>query len=181
MAKAASIEQMFSPGVFGRFWVKVKVGREDECWPWRGCTDPSGYGRFTVVGGRRPKTRVASRVAYALSVKDPGGKHVLHRCDNPPCCNPAHLFLGTHADNMRDMGDKGRHGCRGRNGTKHPQAKLSDEDVYDIRARRDAGENSRVIARDYPISCGAVRGIGNRRSWKHLPERKSHAVVAGRG
>ena len=86
-------------------WKYVKVGGADECWPWQAASRRRGYGIFSVL----KKDYVASRVAYQLATgTDPGELFVLHRCDNPPCCNPAHLFLGTHSDNMRDMVAKGR-------------------------------------------------------------------------
>ena len=88
-----------------RFWPKVdRSGGLGACWPWTGATGDRGYGHFWD-GARY---RHASRVAWILTHEDPGPLFVLHRCDNPPCCNPAHLFLGTHQDNMDDMTEKGR-------------------------------------------------------------------------
>lgn len=88
-----------------RFWEKVdKSGGPDACWPFKGALS-HGYGRLAIPGQTGD---IASRVAYRLSVADPGALDVLHRCDNPPCCNPAHLFLGTALDNMHDMIAKGR-------------------------------------------------------------------------
>jgi hypothetical protein len=82
----------------------------DDCWLWTGSLDLKGYGTVR----RRGKTARAHRVAYQLWVGDiPNGLHVLHRCDLRSCCNPQHLWLGTHADNMRDMATKGRVVTRG--------------------------------------------------------------------
>jgi uncharacterized protein YjiS (DUF1127 family) len=87
------------------FWSKVKRGGPDECWPWLAATNEKGYG---VVGGKDGTTK-ANRVAWKLTNGPiPDGKCVLHRCDNPPCCNPGHLFTGTRGDNNRDMHAKGR-------------------------------------------------------------------------
>lgn len=99
------------PGKFAipieeRFWGKVNRIGFEECWEWMAARDPNGYGR---IGGKRPRAELAHRVAYRLTRGDiPLGLHVCHSCDNPPCCNPNHLFLGTDLDNNRDMRAKGR-------------------------------------------------------------------------
>lgn len=90
-----------------RFWEKVDKRGDDECWEWKGTRDRRNYGHFSPLGGER--TRQAHRVAYEmLHGPQPSHLFVCHRCDNPPCCNPAHLFLGTAADNTHDMLAKGR-------------------------------------------------------------------------
>lgn len=89
-----------------RFW--SKVDKSGECWLWKSSRGPKGYGQFTVKRGSNPV--LTHRLAWELtSGPIEGGLFVLHRCDNPPCCNPEHLFLGTNADNVRDMMSKGRH------------------------------------------------------------------------
>ncbi len=93
----------------GMFESKVDIKGEDECWNWTGCKSKAGYGQF--LG------QYAHRIAYEMYTGERVYHlHVLHRCDNPSCVNPSHLFLGTHADNMRDMKDKGR----SRNGSTGP-------------------------------------------------------------
>ena len=88
-----------------RFWENVdRSAGPDGCWPWIKARMPSGYGMIGI--GRRPA--LTHRVAWELAHAHPGDAHVLHRCDNPPCCNPAHLFLGTNSDNIADRVEKGR-------------------------------------------------------------------------
>lgn len=87
-----------------RFWGKVQVGAPAACWPWAGALS-GGYGMFWV-GGR---SQHASRVSYAIANGPiPGGLYACHSCDNPRCVNPAHLFLGSQQDNVRDMHNKRR-------------------------------------------------------------------------
>ena len=89
-----------------RLWAKVQRAGPDECWPWTGAVDSDGYGRIGLGG----TARLVHRVVYELEVGPiPDGMEVRHTCDNPPCCNPAHLLPGTHAENMADMVERGRH------------------------------------------------------------------------
>jgi hypothetical protein len=92
-----------------RFWRLVAVGADHECWPWTGAKNSKGYGRFKV----ERRLLCAHRVAVHLTCDDPSALAnpktlVLHQCDNPPCCNPAHLRLGTASDNAREMMQRGR-------------------------------------------------------------------------
>jgi hypothetical protein len=88
------------------FWGKVKRGSPEECWPWKGARNPAGYGKILVDGVHID----THRVAYMLAVGPIGELLVCHKCDNPPCCNPQHLWLGTCSDNLRDAVAKGRMG-----------------------------------------------------------------------
>lgn len=115
-----------------RFWPKVdRSGGPEACWLWTGTKIPSGYGY--VWTGKRDMG--AHRVAWMLAhgTEPPSHLRVCHRCDNPSCVNPAHLFLGTNSDNMRDCVAKGRHVRVSLKGTANPRAKLSDRDVVELR------------------------------------------------
>ena len=130
---------------------------------------PDGYG----VTWASERLMRAHRVAYALVEGPiPEGLEVLHRCDNPPCCNPAHLFIGTKSDNMRDMAAKGRQVMQARperrtygqrtnppRGEAHYRAKLTDSQVAEIRDRRSGGEGLRLIAERFGISVAHVHRL----------------------
>lgn len=145
-----------------RFWSKVDRV-EGGCWEWRGSILTSGYGQFWCQGGPHK----AHRIAWVLEngkipdSDDKGyyGLHVCHHCDNPSCVNPAHLFVGTHADNMRDMAVKGR-----AKGIPRTPRKLSDDDAIAI--RNDARPLAEIAAQ-YGVSTPMVSmiRIGKRRQF----------------
>lgn len=92
-----------------RLWRRVNKNAPNGCWEWGGWRHEHGYGRIRAVSTGKSKFLRTHRVSWAIhNGPVPVGMDVLHRCDNPPCCNPAHLFLGTDADNMNDMAAKGR-------------------------------------------------------------------------
>ena len=114
-----------------RFWSNVDIRSADECWSWKASRDHNGYGQFSVSSVLSQAKMGSHRLAYLLAtgcVAD--GACVMHRCDNPACCNPAHLGVGTHRDNMQDRVRKGRNAHGERNG----MAKLTREQVAEIRA-----------------------------------------------
>jgi hypothetical protein len=144
-----------------RFWEKVDVRGVDECWPWLASTKQGGYGKLAGGDGR---ILLAHRVAYQLAVGTiPAGLVVCHRCDNPGCVNPNHLFLGSQADNLRDMHAKGR-GNPPR-GNLHPKARLTDAIVLAI---RNDTRSHRQLARVYGIGKSTVGMIKAGVTWKHL-------------
>lgn len=145
-----------------RFWSKVETRASNKCWPWMGSRTATGYGQFWNEG----KMRKASRVAYELETGlNPGRLHVLHRCDNPPCCNPAHLFTGTHRDNMDDMNQKGRQV----RGVKCASSKLDDSKVAEIRAKYSPRKvTQKMLAAEYGISSRIVFDVIHRRWWQHV-------------
>ena len=130
----------------------------DACWPWKGATNKDGYGKTWVSG----KFLQAHRLSWELANGPiPVGLSICHKCDNPPCVNPQHLFTGTTAANMADRNRKGRHA----HGARHYRAKLNAEQVVSIRNDTRVG---RVIAEEYGIHTETVYGIKNRWSWKHF-------------
>lgn len=150
-----------------RFWEKVDVRGPDECWPWLASTNPAGYGRFNVGGSNQ----IASRVAYEL-VNGPlgDGMQALHRCDNPPCCNPTHLFEGTNGDNIRDMFAKGR-GNRTTQpkGEAHGKARLTAAKVLQMRAMYATGRFTlEDLSATFSTSVSNVHTVVTRQTWTHI-------------
>ncbi len=157
----------FQEDIVERFWAKVEMGGVEDCWPCLHAMKDGRYGVFTADG----RSYAAHRVAWELTNGPiPDGMHVLHLCDNRPCCNPRHLFLGTHQDNMRDRNEKGRQ-ARGEKtvhphpGEKNGRAKLTSEQVVEIRQRRSAGEYLKVLSADYGVSLGQIGHIARGDSW----------------
>lgn len=150
--------------VLQRFWSKVEKRSETECWPWTAGKDKRGRGMFQM-GGRN---RIASRVALELSgVTVPADRAVCHHCDNPTCCNPSHLFIGTQADNMADAAQKKR--MEGQKGEKHNAAKLTDEIVLECRRRYAAGGiMAKDLAKEFGVSGTSMQKAINGENWKHL-------------
>lgn len=139
-----------------RFWEKVERRGPDECWPWTGSTFAArgGYGKLSD----RRSVLYAHRVSYELAHGDPGAMCVLHRCDNPQCVNPAHLFLGTRTDNSADKVAKGRQRSGSLRGAANPMARLDESEVASIRAL--AGTMSaNAIGRRFGVSGTHVRRI----------------------
>jgi HNH endonuclease len=149
-----------------RFWAQVnKDGPEyptlGKCWVWTGVLN-KGYGCFRF-GNETHAYRASWIIHYG---KIPEGMRVLHKCDNPPCVNPEHLFLGTAADNSADMARKGRAGA----------SKFTFEQVKDIRTRfigspggqHHKGGNARQLAEEFGVTPGAILSVVRRRSYKHI-------------
>lgn len=133
------------------------------CWVWQKYRNRRGYGCMTM---RASLSFLAHRVSYTL-FRDavPSGMMVCHHCDNPPCCNPSHLFVGTRQDNMDDMKRKGRSPA----GTASPNSKLTDADVMEIRRRYEAGERTEDIATRFNIKARNVSWVATGKAWSHLP------------
>jgi hypothetical protein len=169
-------------GIAERFW--PKVDRSGDCWLWTAGKAGKGYG-VLMVGSRRDGNKrmaYAHRVSYEMARGPiPPGMLVRHSCDTPACVNPAHLSLGKHLDNSRDAVERGRttagdrHPWRAnpaliRKGERHHGAKLTDQQVREIRERYAAGDISqRQLGAEYGIQQGAVSAIIRRAKWSHLP------------
>jgi hypothetical protein len=146
-----------------RFMPKVEPEPNTGCWLWTGSATAAGYGSVWRDG----KAQYAHRLAHEMFIGPvPAEALVCHTCDTPACVNPAHLWLGTDADNAADREAKGR----GRNlrGEHLPFTKLTADDVLTIRARVAAGEGQRALGREYGMSYGAVSCIVHRRTWRHI-------------
>lgn len=170
MATAANLARPILPRIEAaaeqiavRFWGKVRHGTRDECWPWTGYRSPGGYGRFQLGG--YPAN--AHRVAWALHNNcDPAPNLiVMHQCDNPPCCNPRHLRLGTALDNMRDKVSKGRHSYVTRRGEQASSSRLTQAQVASI--LRDI-RVARLIAPEYGVHISTISAIRCGVSWGHF-------------
>lgn len=147
----------------------IRFGTREECWPWTGAKTEHGYGRINI-GGRVVK---AHRVAYRELVGEiPDNSDVCHTCDNPPCCNPQHLFLGDARLNAQDMVSKGRHKHCVFHGESHPAAKLRTAQVEEIRG---SAEPSRALSQRYGVSMTTIQNIRNGTSWCGQP-RSAHEV-----
>lgn len=144
-----------------RFWKRVE--RREGCWGWSGNKNSDGY---AVIGRGTSRTVTASRVSWELhSGPIPRGLFVCHTCDNPECVNPAHLFLGTHANNMADMAEKGRSTI----GLRNPNVKLTEDKVRDI---RDGSGTRKEKAERHGVSIETVYQIRTGKTWRHLINRE---------
>lgn len=145
-----------------RFWSHVSIV-SGECWRWRG-GKRGQYGVFFYQGKREGAHRVSFIINFGPIPRD---RDVLHRCDNPLCVNPDHLFLGTHAENMHDMKAKGR--AKAPCGDKANAGKLNTEQVRQIREYLKMGLSQRTIADFYGVSSAAISNIHTGTTWNHLP------------
>ena len=147
-----------------RFWSRVKKG--PGCWTWLGgLNKPDGYGQILVDG----RHKLAHQVAWCIAHPEetiPPRQCVLHRCDNPQCVNQEHLFLGTHADNMHDMFDKGRR--EPARGEQHGHARLTTTDVLAIRSSNAQGTSMHRLAKEFGVARSTIQSVVRRNTWTHV-------------
>lgn len=142
-------------------WSQVIKGKPDECWPWTGRTAPFGYGRISRKNWVKPQAIESHRATFLLT-------HgylppvVMHTCDNPPCCNPAHLVAGSHRANALDRYAKGRTAKGEGNGN----SVLTEAEVLAIRS---SPLSIRKAAKVFGVSSRTIMLIRQRKAWKHLP------------
>jgi len=159
-----------------RFWPKVQ--KSEGCWLWTAYVDLNGYGEMHLKS-EKGRCERAHRVSWMINRGPiPEGMDVLHKCDNPPCVNPDHLFLGTQKDNVLDCIKKGRNPTilygPGLKGEQHGMSKLTEKQVIDIRHRYVAGvnafyrSNKDELAKEFGISPNHIWQICKGRVWKHL-------------
>lgn len=153
--------RIFIAEVERRFWEKVQKGAEDECWPWVGSRNNTGYGVIHVMRVRYS----AHRLAYELTHGEIGpGLDIRHRCDNPPCVNPRHLETGTRLQNMRDKCERGRQP----RGSAHGASVLNEAQVSEIKIMLAAGKTTVDIAPIYNVSEGTIQAIRRGQTWGHV-------------
>ncbi len=151
-----------------RFW--AKVDKTDGCWDF---TDLSnGYGRMRI-GGKKGKHYLAHRLSYiihhplTIDLMEHPDICVCHRCDNPKCVNPAHLFLGSQQDNHRDMVSKGR--IADKRGEKHHLVKLTEQQVREIRTRyAEGGITQKELSYEYGVRSEHINKLIHRKCWSHI-------------
>lgn len=158
---------ILSPKYIERFWARVAVKGPDDCWEWQFCLDRGGYGIMVVSGLRVRAHRISWVIAHGPI---PDGLVICHHCDNRACVNPAHLFIGTLADNNADMYAKGRENIVKIIGERNGSAKLTADDVRAIRDAVRQGVIGSVLADRYGLNRKTIYRIVHRRSWAHLTD-----------
>lgn len=182
MAKTNLTPPTLNVNTIKRFWLRVIRNEPTDCWPWiaRGkrIHPASKYGKFSIGPKGNCRTFRAPRIAHFISTGE-WPELVMHLCDNPPCCNPAHLRSGTAKENIIDAALKGRMARGNRNGAhlhpervprgeQHGQSKLTADEVQAIRRLYSQGSSYSMLSRQYGVTVQAIALIAHRRTWKHL-------------
>ena len=146
------------------FWSRVDSRGPDECWPWTGAAS-KGYGSMGISGKNHGTHRLAYMYYFGV---DPKNFVVMHKCDNPTCCNPRHLCLGTQQDNIKDRVLKKRTAGTFQSGERHAKAKLSWAAVDDIRS----GTGCKEYCERYGVSRNTVQMVRRGEIWTDANARK---------
>jgi HNH endonuclease len=154
------------PPIEQRLWDKVQKAGDDECWEWTGSRTQAGYGSISY----KNRHHYAHRLIYELTHGPiPKNMLVCHTCDNPPCVNPSHLWIGTKGDNNRDMRDKGRDSTHNAaRGERQGSAKLTEQSVRAIRDLHQKGHSLQSLAARFGVTSENIYIIVQRKSWKHI-------------
>lgn len=140
-----------------RFWAMVERAGSGDCWEWAGDLDKNGYGIFFYQGRNRPAHELA--LSFTTGEQRLERLDTCHSCDNPPCCNPAHLRFDTRKSNVDDMISRGRQARPG---------KLTDQDVITIRERRQAGARQKDLAEQFGVTDGTISMIVRGVRWPNV-------------
>lgn len=174
-------EMVLSEHDLERFFRCFTVGEADECWEWTGTVIDKkpglNYGRMWIKGDHVQAHRLS--FALATGAFPAATLQMCHRCDNPPCVNPRHLFAGTPTDNMQDMTRKGRSWIKNNQhivctlrkpvtGEQHYRAKLKDDDVREIIELLKRGASQTAVAKRFGVNQTNISGIARGKTWKHL-------------
>lgn len=147
-----------------RLLARREVDQESGCWLWCGPCNDRGYGRLSIANRTVSAHRAAASVWLGFDLKSRA--FVLHGCDNPPCFNPDHLWIGSQRENVADRDAKGRRAAP--NGAKNGRAVLSEEDVVEIRRRAADGERHEDLATQFAVSRSTVGHVCRARTWSYL-------------
>ncbi len=162
MTKLLEVKK-YSKEIILRFWEKVDIRTDEECWNWTAGVQSKGYGSFGI--GNK-KTALAHRVAFEIAYGViPESMCVCHQEDNRLCCNPSHLFLESIAGNNRDMVKKGRQA----KGIKNGRSVLTNEMVVTMRSDFQSGKTIRELSEDYDIHYNTARNAIQGNTWRDLP------------
>jgi hypothetical protein len=146
-----------------RIW--PRTDRTGECWEWQGARTKAGYG-LIKLGPRHSLNLYVHRLVFeAFNGRIPEGAFICHRCDNPQCCRPEHLFLGDAKINNRDKASKGRAKGPCLGGERNPAAKLSEATVAEIRAALSEGKTGAEVARRFDVSRTTISSIKTGKTW----------------
>jgi hypothetical protein len=158
-AKKQNLEQ--------RFWSKIDIRGPDDCWEWTAKARTAfGYGVIKIDKVMHSAHRVAYELTYGIKL---GDLCCLHLCDNPPCCNPSHLFVGTKGDNVKDASKKGR--LTGGRGERNRSAKLTTPEVEEILKLHSEGEPQSRLAEKFGVNFRQIYRITRGENWRHLKRR----------